>query len=202
MKQTMVAAAILAGLASLPALAQGPGGGPPPSPQMMAKFKAWQNWRHSHKNVDSLRQTLRGLTAIEQDPKVHMNKAQARVELAALNKWRAKPALTDAQALAANRDLTKSLTLPQLKLYAAATARRGGRGGGSGGGGGRPGGGGGFGGGPRGGGPGGRLPMDPASFPAPKDYNPLNPNTLPFARMRPRAQQEMAQLIATLKAAR
>lgn len=193
---TLVAAAALISL-SAPSRAQGPGGFQP-SPALQAKFKAWQQWRQTHKNVDSLRQTVRGLSAIEQDPKTQLTKPQAKATLAVLNKWRVKPALTDAQALQVNKQLTASLTLPQLQKYAAATARRGGRGGGGGGfGGGRPGGGG-----PGGaGGPGGpRTPPDPASIPAPHDYNPLNPATLPFPRGRDRAQQEMTQLVAALQA--
>ena len=46
------------------------------------------------------------------------------------------------------------------------------------------------------GGPGGA----PGAIPAPKEYNPLNPNTLPFERSRARAKTRMNELIAKLKA--
>lgn len=198
---TLAALALAATLAA-PALAQGPGGFAPP-PELMAKIKAWQQWRGTHKHVESLQQTLRGLTAIEQDPKTQMTKPQARATLAVLQAWSTKPSITDAQALAVNKKLTDGLTLPQLQKYAAATARPAGRGGGGGfggGGGGRPGGGFGGGGGGRGFG-GGRGGFDPASFPSPHDYNPLNPSTIPFARARPRVQEQMKELTIALAAA-
>ncbi len=199
MKHTwMTTAALLAAFAA-PALAQGSGfGGFSPPPEMMAKIKAWQQWRGTHKHVETLRQTLGGLTAVEQDPKTQMTKSQARAALAVLKTWQGKPSITDAQALAINKKLTDSLTLPQLQKYAAATARRGGRGGGGGFGGGRPGGG--PGGGGRGFG-GGRGGFDPASFPSPHDYNPLNPSTIPFARARPRVQEQLNELTIALTAA-
>lgn len=187
------------------AQAQGPGGGGfqiPPA--MQAKFKAWQHWRDSHKNVTSLQRTLGALGDMERDPRTKLTKPQAQKALAVIKKWQSKPALTDAQALQVNKQLTAPLSLAQIKKIAMASqGRRGGFGGGGGGrgpgggGGGRPGGG--FGGGRPGGG-GGRPPMDPNAFPAPKDYNPLNANTLPFARQRPRAKQRMAQLMAVLAA--
>ncbi len=186
--------------AAAPAFAQGPGfGGFQPPPELVAKLKAWQQWRGTHKHVQTLQQTLGGLTAIEQDPKTQMTKPQARAALAVLHAWAGKPSITDAQALAINKKLTDSLTLPQLQKYAAATARRGGRGGGGGfgGGGGRPGGGGGGG---RGFG-GGRGGFDPASFPSPHDYNPLNPSTIPFPRARPRVQEQLKELTMALSAA-
>ncbi len=132
MKHTWITtAALLAASLAAPALAQGPGfGGSSPPPEMMAKIKAWQQWRGTHKHVETLQQTLRGLTAVEQDPKTQMTKPQARAALAVLRTWSGKPSITDAQALAINKKLTDNLTLPQLQKYAAATARRGGRGGG------------------------------------------------------------------------
>jgi len=47
------------------------------------------------------------------------------------------------------------------------------------------------------GGPGG--PPDMASFPSPREYNPINPETLPFERMRPAAKKMVDGLIARLK---
>lgn len=199
MKHTWITTAALLAAFAVPALAQGPGfGGFQPPPEMMAKIKAWQQWRGTHKHVETLQQTLRGLTAVEQDPKTQMTRPQARAALAVLHTWGSKPSITDAQALVINKKLTDNLTLPQLQKYAAATARRGGRGGGGGGfGGGRPGGG--QGGGRPGGG--GRGGFNPASFPSPHDYNPLNPSTIPFERMRPRVQEQLKELTVALTAA-
>ena len=190
---------------SATAQGQGPGGGAggfqiPPA--MQAKFQAWQHWRDNHKNVTSLQRTLGAMSDMERDPRTKLTKPQAQKVLAVIRKWQSKPALTDAQALQVNKQLTAPLSLPQIKKIAMASqGRRGGGFGGGGGGRGPGGGGGGFGGGGgRPGGGGGRPPMDPASFPAPKDYNPLNANTLPFARQRPRSKERMAQLTAALAA--
>lgn len=205
------AAALLTVTLAPAALAQFPGGGGPPGggppPEIMAKFKAWQTWRTNHPHVQSLQQTFRGLSEIERDPRTKLNGAQAKTVLAVLNKWKAKPTLTDAQALTVTKQLTAPLTVPQLKKLAMVpSGGRGGRGGGGfGGGGGRPGGGGGFGGGggrgPGGGGPGGGRPGG-FTMPSPKDYNPLNPSTLPFERMRPRVQQQMKELTSALMSAK
>ncbi|MBV9852828.1 MAG: hypothetical protein JO250_24480 [Armatimonadetes bacterium] len=204
----MTAVASLALLAAS-AQAQGPGGGGfQPSPQMMAKFQAWQKWRDSHKNVVALQQTLGGLQEMEQDPRTRLNKTQARTVLAVIGKWRSRPVMSDAQARQVDQQITAPLTTAQIKKIVTASAgRRGGFGGGRPGGGGPGGGGpgGGFGGGrPGGGGPGGGRPggFNPAAFPDPRDYNPLNPNSLPFERMRPRAAQRLAELTTELKQAK
>lgn len=199
MRKFIGIAAIFAAVAllSATAFAQGPGGpgGFQPSPQMRAQFQAWRSWRDNHKNVVALQQTLRGLQEIEQDPSTRLNKVQAHKVLAVLVKWKDKPAIKDAQARIVSQQLTAPLNVTQLQKLAAAMQRRG-FGGGPGGprpggmGGPRPGG---FGG-PGGGRPGG------FTLQAPHDYNPLNPNTLPFPPMRVRAAQNMSQLIAALKA--
>lgn len=174
----------------------GPGGFQPP-PAMMAKMQAWRHWRDSHKNVTALQRTLGALNQMEQDPQTKLNKTQAHAVLVVINRWKGKPALTDEQARQVNTQVTTPLNLQQIKAIATASqGRRGGFGGG--GGGGRPGGGG-FGGG-RPGGPGGRPAFDPASFPSPRDYNPLNPATNPMVRARSRAQQRLAQLTSALAA--
>lgn len=197
------------------AFAQGPPpgmGGFQPSPEMRKKFEAWQNWRKSHKNINAVQQTLRGIEELQQDPSTRLTKPQAAKVVSILRKWRNKPVMTDDQARGVNRDITASLSLTQIKKLAAIAAERGGRGG-FGGGGGRPGGGfgggrpgggfgggggrpgGGFGGGRPGGGPGG-----PGGFqmPDPKDYNPLNPDTLPFERMRGRSKERLDALTSDL----
>ncbi|MGI4787562.1 MAG: hypothetical protein ACRYFS_01785 [Janthinobacterium lividum] len=206
------------------ASAQGPGGpgGFPPPPGMQARFQAWRTWRDTHKNVGALERTLGGLVQVEQDPQTKLNKPQAHAVLAVMKKWQSKPSLSDAQAFVVNAQLTHSLSPAQLAKLASAQ-ERGGPGGRRGPGGPPPGGPGGFGGrrgfggplpgspggpppggfgGRRGpGGPGGgRPPFDPASFPAPRDYNPLNPNTQPMARRRDRDKQRHAELMAALYA--
>lgn len=191
------------------AFAQGPPpgmGGFQPSPEMRKKFEAWQNWRKSHKNINAVQQTLRGIEELQQDPSTRLTKPQAAKVVSILRKWRNKPIMTDEQARGVNRDITASLSLVQIKKLAAIAAERGGRGG-FGGGGGRPGGGfgggggrpgGGFGGGRPGGAPGG--PGGPGGFqmPEPKDYNPLNPDTLPFERMRGRSKERLNALTSEL----
>lgn len=179
----------------------GGGGGFQPPPAMMAKIQAWGQWRDHHKNVVSLQRTLGAMADMEQDPQTKLTKPQAKTVLAVINKWQAKPALTDAQALQVNKQLTAPLTLVQIKKIATASQGRGGGrpGGGGGFGGGRPGGGGfGGGGGRPGGGGGGRPAFDPASFPSPRDYNPLNPDTQPVVRARERSKQRLAQLKGAL----
>jgi uncharacterized membrane protein YgcG len=170
------------------AFAQGPPGmgGFQPSPEMRKKFEAWQNWRNSHKNINAVQQTLRGIEELQQDPSTRLTKPQAAKVVNILRKWRNKPVMTDDQARGVNRDLTASLSPAQGKKLASITANRGGFGGG----GGRPGGG--FGGGRPGGGPGG------FQMPDPKDYNPLNPDTLPFERMRGRSKERLDALTSDL----
>lgn len=193
----MAAVVVLAASAQ----AQGPGGGPPGGgfqmpPAMQAKMQAWRTWRDNHKNVTALQRTLGALADMEQDPATKLTKPQAKAVLAVIKKWQAKPALTDVQARQVNSQITAPLNIAQIKKIATASQGRGGFGGG------RPGGGGGggFGGGRPGGG-GGRPPFDPASFPSPREYNPLNPDTQPMARMRDRQKQRHAQLMAALMAA-
>ena len=206
----MLAAATLVGSAQ----AQGPGGfgrpggggGFQPPPAMMAKLQAWRQWRDNHKNVVALQRTLDAMARLEQDPQTKLTRPQAHAVLAVINKWKAKPALNDAQARIVNTQLTTPLNPIQIKAIASAPQGRGGRGpgGGSFGGGRGPGGGPGFGGGGRPGGPGGPggsgPRFDPASFPSPREYNPLNPVTNPMARNRDRAGQRLAELTSALAA--
>ena len=183
----------------------------------MAKMKAWQAWGSAHPNYRSLSRTIGALGRLEQDPKTRLNKAQAHAVLAVINKWKAKPALSDAQAKQVDTQLTATLSPPQIKTIATMPQGRGGGPGGGGrpggfggpgaggrgpgGGGGRPGGFGGPGAGGRPGGPGGGPPrFDAATFPSPHEYNPLNPATNPMARARGRAQDRLNQLMATLAA--
>src|SRR5918997_1146329 len=90
-------AALLAVLAPLAAHAQG---GPPPggpggfqmTPQMQAKFRAWQQFRDNHKNYQALQQTMSGFAEMDKDPRTQLTKAQARQVLTVIKQWRNKPA--------------------------------------------------------------------------------------------------------------
>ena len=193
----------------------GPGGFRPP-PAM----RAWQKWGDAHRNVRAVERTLSGLAAIESDPKTRLNRAQAKGVLAVIGTWRGRSIMTDAQARQVNRQILARLTVAQVKEITAA-GMMGGPGG--------PPPPGGFGGGPGmppppggrfgGHGPGGPPPrgpggpphggfggpppggMPPPNFPHPHEYNPLNPNTLPFDRARSRAARRLAALTAALKKA-
>ena len=207
------ALAIAAGmtLASPAAHAQGPGGGAPGgfqmTPEMQKQFQAWKTFRDNHKNYSALQQTLTAMGEMDKTPTTKITGAEAKKILPILKSWRSKPVMTDAQALSVNKQITGAMTIPQIKKIATTRmgggGRRGGPGGGGPGGGGgqRPGGGGGFGGGggqrPGGGGPGGagggRMTMGP-----PKEYNPLNPDSMP-ERMRARAKTRIDALTALLK---
>lgn len=210
-------AAVVAGLAllAMSSAAQGPGGGgfpPPPRqppPQMMAKIQAWQKWRDSHKNVTALQQTLGNLQGLERDPQTRLNKKQAASILGVLNQWHSQPAITDPQARQILHQIKAPLSMAQIKILATPPAERRGFDGPPPGGFGGPPPPGRFGGPPPpsegrfGGPPGGRGGpppggMRPGTFPSPKDYNPLNPSTLPFKRQIPRATQRLADLKAAL----
>ncbi|MBC8138337.1 MAG: hypothetical protein H8F28_20865, partial [Fibrella sp.] len=156
----VVAAVLPLLLSPLAAMAQGQGGGggfdpANMTPEMRANIEKMRKFRDNNKQVYALGQTLRAFDDMEKDPKTKFTPAQAKTILAVINKWKGKPSLTNDQATQINKDLTKPLTVPQIKKLAAAANRRGGWGGGGGGGRG-PGGGGGQGGGGRmGGGQGG-----------------------------------------------
>ncbi len=167
---------------------------------MQAKMKAWDTWRGTHQNVTALQRTLGGMTRLEDNPQTRLTKPQAKAVLAVLKKWQAKPALSDAQAKMVSTQLLAPLSAAQRQMVTQ-PGRPGGFGGGRPGGfgGGRPGGG--FGGGRPGGGGFGGGGFSPASFPSPREYNPLNPATQPVERMRDRAAKQHARLVAALTAA-
>ncbi|HOC31319.1 MAG TPA: hypothetical protein PKK84_03650 [Armatimonadota bacterium] len=193
--------------------AQGPQSGPMPA-AAQKNMKAWETWRQKHKNITALEQTVRGLSLMEQDAKTKLTKEQAKAIYPALKKWRSKKTMTDAEAKACNKFITGRLSTAQLKKVAS-TARPG-----PGGPGGPPPGGmggpppngmggpppNGMGGppppamsGPPPGGQGGPPPGGaPKQMPAPKEYNPLNPDTLPFPPERQRAKPAMDNLLRNL----
>lgn len=218
----LVAAALMTVSA---AFAQPPGGGPPGggggggfqmTPELRAKFDKMRKFGESHKNYRSLSTTLRSIVEMDKDPKTKLTKDQAKKIWGAVSPWSSKPVMTDAQALAVNKQISGALTLPQLKKMASMSAQmgnRGGRGGGGGGfgggggggfgggggqggGGGRPGGGGGGG---FGGGGGGRGNFDPSKIPDPKEYNPLNPNSYQESPFSQRMKQRLNEFITLIK---
>lgn len=208
----LVAAAALT--PALSAFAQGPGGGGfQMTPEMRQRMDQMRKWREANKNLLQVSQTMGVLGELDKDPKTKLTKVQAKKILGVVNAWKSKPAMTDDQAKAVNKQLTGTLNLAQIKKMAAVQAERRGRGGfGGGGGGGRgPGGGGGFGGGggrgpggaggPGGGGrgPGGGGGGGMRNFTLPKAFNPLNPATLPQGPMRERSQSRMAETLKLLQ---
>jgi hypothetical protein len=184
-------------------IAQGPPGGAggfQMPPEMQAKLKKMQAFNESHKNYRAIQQSLYGIAECEKSPTTKLTKPQAQHVLSVMKKWESKPTLTNEQAGAVNKELTAGLTTPQIKTVAT-TQMPFGRGGGRPGGGGAPGGGGRPGGGAPGG-PGGR-PGGMGNFQIPdmKEYNPLNPETMPFVQFRPRAKQRMDEFKTKLQAA-
>jgi len=175
----VMCAALLVAVAAPSANAQGAGFNPPPA--LMAKFKAWQKWRENHKNISKLTTTLAALRELEKDKATELKKDQAKKILSIFNEWKDKPAMTDEQAQQVNKKISDLMSDGQLQAIATApNPMQGGRGFGGGAGGQRPGGAG-----------GGMAAMDPAKFPDPKDYNPLNPDTSPFKSISPDRFKEM-----------
>ena len=196
-------AAALIATCAIGAMAQGgPGGfgGGQMPPEMAKKIEKWRKWRDNHKNFEAIQQSILGLGECMKDAKTDLTKDQAKAVLDTLNKYKGKPFLTNDEAGAANKAMTARLNVAQIKKIATTENpfRRGGGGRPGGGmGAGRPGGGGPGGARPGGGGPGG----GPGGFvfPDPKDYNPLNADTLPFERMPPMAKQRMAEFTGSLQ---
>lgn len=205
-----LAAALLLTISSA-VRAQGPpgggGGGFQPSPEMMAMFKKFGEWRDKNKNLAGMGGYIGMLAEFDKDPKTALTKDQAKKIAAAVNPWKAKPIMTDAQAKELQKTIGATFTVAQAKksaqLMKEAAERRGRMGGG--GGGGRPGGGGGA---PGGGGgrPGGGAPgggMDMAAMKKRfdtmmKGYNPLNFATVPDSPMKERAIKPVKDGFAVL----
>ena len=186
--------------------AQPPGGGGGPSPEMMAMFKKFGEWREKNKSLSSMGQTIGMLAEFEKDPKTALTKDQAKKIMAAVGPWKTKPIMTDANAKELIKTIGKTLTVAQAtksaQLAKEAAARRGGMGGG----GGRPGGGGGApgGGGGRPGGGGGMGAMDMGAMKKRfdtmmKGYNPLNFATVPESPMKERAIKPVKDGMAALE---
>jgi len=165
------------------AMAQGgPGGGGGMPPEFAAKIKAWQKFSETHKNFQTLQKIMLGFAECEKDPKTALTKDQAKAILAVLKEWEAKPVMTNDEAATVVKKMSKGMTIPQIK--ASATVKMPSFGGG-GGGGNRAGGGGGF---------------ANMKFPDPKEFNPLNPESMPFEQARPAMKKNLDDFKAKLAA--
>ena len=158
------------------ALAQGGMGGGMP-PEMAAKIKLWQKFGENHKNFTILQKTMFGFGECEKDPKAALTKDQAKNILSQLKKWEDKPVMSNDEAGALVKALTKGMTIPQIKTANSAKmpdmrkqmASR----------------------------PGG---MANFKMPDPKEYNPLNPSTMPFETARPMMKKSLDEFKAKLTA--
>lgn len=150
------------------------------------KRMAWNSWRIEHPNILALQRTVIVLGEVKGDPTATFSRDQARTLLGVLDSWHGKASLTEKQAQAINTSLQDQLTMRQFSLIQNAkepfTIP------------------------PRqfmGGLPGsGRLPatgMD--TIPFPRNYNPLNPDTVPFPLLRARMQDAYKLLVLRLKTA-
>ena len=185
-----------------------PGGGGGPSPEMMAMFKKFGEWRIKNANLANMGQTIGMLAEFEKDTKTALTKDQAKKIKAAVAPWKTKPIMTDENAKELIKTIGKTMTVAQAtksaQLSKEALARRGQFGGG--GGGGRPGGGGApGGGGGRPGGGGGMGGMDPAAMKKRfdtmmKGYNPLNFSTVPDSPMKERVTKPVKDGLAAVEA--
>lgn len=157
-------------LATVPALAQGPGGpgggGPGGGgPGGGAMSPAFQKFMAQNKYKMQMRQQVRAIGEIDRNPATRLSPAQAKQLLAVLKPWTAKDKMTEEDAKGIMRSVKKTMNARQLNAMAQVKPGRGGGFGGGrpGGGFGGPGGGGGFGG-PGGGGPGGGGPGGGGGF--------------------------------------
>ena len=171
---------IAAGLAlsASGAMAQGgPGGGGGMPPEMAAKIKLWQKFQESHKNFTTLQKTMIGFAECEKDPKTALTKEQSKMILGLIKHWETKPVMSNDEAGALVKSMGKGMTVPQIKTSATAKMpdfRRaaGAKGGG----------------------------FANMKFPEPKEYNPLNPDTMPFEQARPMMKKSLDDFKAKLSA--
>ena len=88
-------------------------GGAAPSPEMMAMFKKFGEWRDKNKSLSSVNRTLGALAEFEKDPKTALTKDQAKKILAVVGPWKSKPIMTDANA----KDMLKQVGATLKKQY-------------------------------------------------------------------------------------
>jgi hypothetical protein len=168
------------------------GGGQMP-PEIAKKIKAWQKFGDDHKKLMILGDQVYQIGELNKEKGYELDKKQAGSILKVINQWKPKTSLSESEAGTISKQLTSPLNAKQIKKMTTIEtprqkmqkARAGG--GGAGGGGPRPG----------GGGAGGGF-----SFPDPpaKGWNPINPDSLPFEAMKPRAKESMKKFMADLQA--
>jgi hypothetical protein len=187
-----VVGVLLAGAAN----AQGGFGGGQMPPEIAKKIKAWQKFGEDHKKLQTLGDQVYQIGEVNHTAGYELDKKQAAAVLKVVNSNKAKTSLSEEEAGAISKALTAALTAKQIKKMTTIETPRQkmqkNRGGMGGGGGARPGGGGGA----PGGRPGGFTFPDPPA----KGWNPLNPDSLPFEAMRPRAKESMNKFMADLQA--
>src|SRR5688572_15589150 len=114
MKKRMALPLLAAALMTVSvAFAQPPGGGGAPgggggfqmTPEIRAKFEKMRKFNDNHKNYRTLSTTLRSIVEMDKEAKTKLTKDQAKKIWAAVSPWTSKPVMTDAQALAVNKQL-------------------------------------------------------------------------------------------------
>ncbi len=166
------------------------GGGQMP-PDIAKKIKAWQKFGDDHKKLMILGDQVYQIGELNKEKGCELDKKQAGTILKVISQWKPKTSLSESEAGSISKQLTSPLNAKQIKkMTTIETPRqkmqkaRAGGGGAGGGGGARPGAGGGM------------------SFPDPpaKGWNPINPDSLPFEAMKPRAKESMNKFMADLQA--
>lgn len=186
-----LAGVLLSGTSS--AKAQGFGGGGMP-PDIAKKIKAWQKFGEDHKKLMSLGDQIYQVGEMGKEAGYELDKKQASSILKTIGQYKSKTSLSEDEAGTISKQLTGVLSAKQIKKMTTIETPRqkmqkARAGGGMGGGGGaRPGGG-------AGGAGGFKFPDPPA-----KGWNPLNPDSLPFEQMRPRAKETMNKFMSDLQA--
>ncbi len=202
MKQRLLIGMLLT-LATVPALAQGPGGGGPPGGGGMPP--AFQKFMAQNKYKMQMRQQLRAVSEMNRDPGTALTPAQAKQLLLVIKPWSTKPKMSEEDAKGIMRSVKKIMSPRQLTAMGNIKPQRGfggGPGGGPGGGGtggpggGRAGGFGGPGGGPGGPGGGGGRRFDPSRM---KDLNFLSTQVDPSNPGTARRAERNKNMIAALE---
>ncbi len=191
-----VASLAIMSVTTLAPSAKAQGGGFQMPPEIQKKIKAWQKWGEDHKKLTNLSDLIFQIGEMNKAAGYEVDKKQSTAILKIIDANKAKTSLTEDEAGAMSKAFTNVLTPKQIKKMTtieppSVTRRKAAMSGGMGGGGGaRPGGGGGA----AGGAGAFKFPDPPA-----KGWNPLNPDSLPFEQMRPRAKESMNKFVTDLK---
>lgn len=165
MKKANLVSFFLALIVSCLSFAQSPGG---VNNQLEAKRDAWRTWRSSHSHVLSLQHTVLSLASLQDNPVLKVDAKQASAILEIFDASGDKLKLSDKQAKKIDQQMQSLLSEAQIgaikrtpRLYTSPPKPT------------------------NIGLPGsGRPILTGSSFPWPKDYNPLNPETAPFPIQR------------------